>query len=58
MLSLSVILFGILFGGATDTLAQKEVKKRPNILFVSIDDLGSNLGAYDNKHIVSPNIDL
>ena len=29
----------------------------PNILFVSIDDLGPNLGAYDNLHIKSPNLD-
>lgn len=32
-------------------------KKRPNILFISIDDLGPNLGSYDNEHIVSPNLD-
>ena len=32
-------------------------KRKPNILFVSIDDLGPNLGAYDNKYIKSPNLD-
>lgn len=40
---------------ALDT--EKETPQKPNILFVSIDDLGPNLGVYDNKHIVSPNID-
>ena len=34
----------------------KDVKKL-NVLFVSIDDLGPNLGVYDNPHIVSPNLD-
>ncbi|MBD99684.1 MAG: iduronate sulfatase [Verrucomicrobia bacterium] len=31
--------------------------QKPNILFVSIDDLGPNLGVYDNAYIHSPNID-
>lgn len=35
----------------------KQPTQRPNVLFVSIDDLGPNLGAYDNEHIVSPNLD-
>jgi len=39
---------------ATVLFAQE--KKHPNILFVSIDDLGPNLGIYDNKYIVSPNL--
>ncbi len=34
-----------------------ETKKKYNVLFVSIDDLGPHLGAYDNQHIVSPNLD-
>lgn len=32
-------------------------EKKYNILFVSIDDLGPNLGVYDNPHIKSPNLD-
>ena len=35
----------------------KDRDKKLNILFVSIDDLGPNLGVYDNKHIKSPNLD-
>lgn len=35
----------------------QEADKTLNILFVSIDDLGPNLGAYDNTDIVSPNLD-
>ncbi len=34
-----------------------EEQKPYNILFVSIDDLGPNLGAYDNPYIHSPNLD-
>jgi len=36
---------------------KNEMIKKPNILFVSIDDLGPNLGSYDNKYIKSPNLD-
>jgi len=35
----------------------RETSRKPNILFISIDDLGPNLGVYGNTHIVSPNID-
>lgn len=35
----------------------KKETKRPNILFISIDDLGPNLGVYNNKHVISPHID-
>lgn len=47
-----------LIGCVQETKEQTNEKtKKPNILFISIDDLGPNLGAYDNKYIVSPNID-
>ncbi|RPD99986.1 DUF4976 domain-containing protein [Aureibaculum marinum] len=32
--------------------------KKPNIIFLSIDDLRPDLGAYGNKEIKTPNIDL
>ncbi|MFT5724556.1 MAG: iduronate 2-sulfatase [Bacteroidia bacterium] len=35
----------------------KQDTKKLNVLFISIDDLGPNLGVYDNPYIVSPNID-
>ena len=31
--------------------------KRPNVLFISIDDLRPELGCYESRHIKSPNID-
>jgi|GEM_PF-5013227 len=30
---------------------------RPNVIFISIDDLRPELGCYENRHIQSPNID-
>ena len=57
-LTISIIISGIAIGLLSFSIpVEKKVKKRPNILFISIDDLGPNLGVYDNKYIVSPNID-
>ena len=54
-------LIGIVFFSACENSsapkAENRIQQRPNILFVSIDDLGPNLGIYDNNVIVSPNID-
>jgi len=33
-------------------------KKRPNVLFVAVDDLRLQLGCYGHKQMISPNIDL
>ncbi len=38
-------------------VTNNQIKKKPNVLFISIDDLGPNLGVYDNSYIISPNID-
>ncbi|MFT4523103.1 MAG: iduronate 2-sulfatase [Bacteroidia bacterium] len=55
---ITMIIVGMVMGMAScRSTAPKTENKRPNILFISIDDLGPNLGAYGNGHIVSPNID-
>lgn len=56
LLTGSIVIL-ILMVSCENSKVQEEAPKRPNILFVSIDDLGPNLGAYDNQIIVSPNID-
>ncbi len=52
-----IIPIALIVIGCNDAIEPKPEKKNPNILFVSIDDLGPNLGAYDNPYIVSPNLD-
>ena len=41
----------------TETSEMKTSPKRPNVLFVAIDDLRPELGCYGADHIYSPNID-
>ncbi|MFY0654542.1 MAG: sulfatase-like hydrolase/transferase [Cyclobacteriaceae bacterium] len=49
-------LIASLKGSARSSL-MKDSQKRPNILFIAIDDLRPELGSYGAKHIKSPNID-
>ncbi|WP_170226983.1 sulfatase [Luteibaculum oceani] len=49
-LFLSLILF------SCQNIEVKETQK-PNIIFISVDDLRPDLGAYGNPHIKTPNID-
>lgn len=41
---------------AMDALA-KPASKRPNILWISCEDISSHLGCYGEKHAITPNID-
>lgn len=36
---------------------EKVKKKRPNVLFIAVDDLRPELGCYGNKEIITPNFD-
>ena len=52
MKKIPLILFGAFTLSALSTAAE-----RPNILFISVDDLRPELGCYGNTAIQSPNID-
>ena len=52
MKKIPLILFGAFTLSAISTAAE-----RPNILFISVDDLRPELGCYGNTAIQSPNID-
>ncbi len=40
-----------------NVISAAQTKARPNVLFVAVDDLRPELGAYGSRHIHSPNID-
>ena len=48
-----VLLGGTLLGGAADALGQD----RPNILWISAEDVGPDLGAYGDAHADTPHLD-
>ncbi|MGK7393286.1 MAG: sulfatase [Candidatus Cyclobacteriaceae bacterium M3_2C_046] len=50
-------LFFFLFLVSGFSLSCQSEKQKPNILFIAIDDLRPELGAYGNTQIKSPNID-
>ena len=54
-LSKIFIYFLLLITIADQSIAQS--KKRPNVLFIAVDDLKPELGCFGNKMIKTPNID-
>lgn len=54
---LTFVLALFIIGCQTPNSPNNKSVKPLNVLFVSIDDLGPNLGVYDNPYIVSPNLD-
>ncbi len=55
MKKLILYLFALIF--ILSGCNQLKEKERPNILFIAVDDLRTELGCYGNKQIISPNID-
>lgn len=57
-LSIAAITYNSLLAAADDLeTAAADVKKRPNILFIAIDDLRPELGCYGSEVAISPNLD-
>ncbi|MBI9019310.1 MAG: sulfatase [Phycisphaerae bacterium] len=61
MLTFSAGLLGNRFGQAADIVSSSKLKiqsgQKPNILFISVDDLRIQLGCYGHTETISPNID-
>ena len=54
----TIILISVLTACKSGKLKQeKEVHKKPNILFIAVDDLRPELNFYGANHIKSPNLD-
>ncbi|MCD6374171.1 MAG: sulfatase [Caldisericaceae bacterium] len=54
---LILFLFFIFSVFACGIVEQKEMKKKPNILFIAVDDLRPELGCYGSEIAVTPNLD-
>lgn len=52
-----ILLTSLLLPSLTSLHAADEAKRRPNILFIAIDDLRPELGCYGDTQVKSPNID-
>ncbi|WP_339882681.1 sulfatase [Polaribacter vadi] len=52
-----LLVFAIAFGCKAKINDKPTVKKKPNILFIAIDDLRPELGAYGSEIAVTPNLD-
>lgn len=57
MLKNTLLLFLIFSMSNISCQSEKSTPKKPNILFIAVDDLRPELGAYGNSIIHSPNID-
>ena len=54
---LTLILLAFFGGRVADKKEKAGISKKPNILFIAIDDLRPELGCYGNARIKTPNID-
>ena len=50
-------LFILIFFISGILVSCQSEKEKPNILFIAVDDLRTELGCYGNTQIISPNID-
>ena len=51
------LVLALAFGCKSKTEEKTEIKKKPNILFLAIDDLRPELGVYGSEIAITPNLD-
>ena len=56
-MSFKLLLSFLLFSMSFTLWANATTDKKPNVLFIMVDDLRVELGSYGGKHVLSPNID-
>lgn len=54
---LAIIIYSLQSKAQVNTKVEQSVTKQPNVLFIFIDDLRPDLGAYGNTYVHSPEID-
>lgn len=54
---LTIVFLILLLGCKGETSSEEIPKKKPNILFIAIDDLRPELGSYGSEIAISPNLD-
>ncbi|MDX2415775.1 MAG: sulfatase-like hydrolase/transferase, partial [Bacteroidales bacterium] len=54
---LSFILLLVIAFNSCSSDKSKETIRQPNILFIPVDDLRPDLGAFGNNYVITPNID-
>ena len=52
-----LIILILLFANLSSSQAQNSNPDKPNVLFIMVDDLRNNLGAYGDEQAITPNID-
>ncbi|QDT06818.1 Arylsulfatase [Rubripirellula lacrimiformis] len=52
-----LMLATLWLGGLTLSASNAFADRRPNILWISVEDISSNLGCYGDPHAVTPNLD-
>lgn len=53
----TIIFLLLICFGCKEEKPVPEKQSRPNVLFIAVDDLRAELGAYGKEHVISPNMD-